>query len=245
MLGCKEEFIREDLPSSIVPNFHDSSCGFCDIGEDIKTWGNGNMDTEVAMFTPASSHQPTGPWMLECVDPRALLAQDDLLETFDFWPAIDRQQLGLGPDTPTEMHQQPEQEITGTQHLQLQYNHASSSSMQLTSCLPSNSHSEEIIAGIINRIHKNSEFACQDDSPLEPSILPRVAHRRGLNKNIDEAKRLLASEAGNKLSSDKRRKLQNRVAAWTCRERKRGMLTHSPQFTINIADKASRVHCST
>ena len=203
------------------------------------------MDTEATMLTPASSHQPTGLSMPEFVDPRVLLSQDDLQKTFGFWPAIDQQQLRLGPGTPTEMHQQPKQEITGTQHLQLQYNHTSSSFMQPTSCLPHNSHSEEIIADIINRIHRNSESACQDDSPPEPCILPRVAHRRGADKNIDEAKRLLASEAGNKLSSNDRRKLRNRVSSWTCRERQRGMLTHSPQFTINITDKANRVHCST
>jgi hypothetical protein len=228
MLGCKEEFVEEDLPSSILPEFHDSSYGFGDLGEDIKTWGNGNIDTEVAMITPASSYHPTGPSIPEFVDPRALLSQDDLQGNFSFWPAIDQQQLWLGPGTPTEIHQQPEQEITGTQHSQLQYNHASSSFMQLNSCLPLDSHSEEIITGIINRIHKNSEFACQDDSPPEPPILPRVAHKRGANKNIDEAKRLLAAEAGNKLSNKERCKLRNRVTAQICRDRKKGTLTYSP-----------------
>jgi bZIP-type transcription factor MBZ1 len=181
--------------------------------------------------------------MPDFVDLGALPSQEDPQDIFSFWPAMHQQQPGLALRTPAQAHQQPEREITDTQHLQPQYNHASSSFMQLTSCPAPNSHSEEIIAAIVNRIHNNTEFACQDDSPPEPPILRRVANRRRAKNNMDEEKRFLASEAGKELSSKERHKIRNKVAAWTCRERKNGMLIHIPQFTIHITDMFSSVHC--
>lgn len=74
ILGYDDEFIEDDLPSCSFPNLQDSSRSFSDIEENMASWGSssaesGNMDTEVAMFTPAFLGQPTGPSMSDFVDP--------------------------------------------------------------------------------------------------------------------------------------------------------------------------------
>ncbi|RYP39190.1 hypothetical protein DL768_010730 [Monosporascus sp. mg162] len=204
--GYQDEFIKDGLPSSSSPSLQNS---FSDIEENMASWGSGiisagsgNVGTEVALFTPAFLDQPTGPSTSDFVDPQALFSQEDLQETTNFRPAMHQQQSGLALSTRAQAHQQAEQEVAEKQQVQPQHNYVSSSPAPLTPCPPSNSHYEEIISGIVNQIHKNSQFACQDDTPAEPAILPRVVKRRRAKDNMDEGKRSLASEAGKKLSSE-------------------------------------------
>ncbi|RYO82757.1 hypothetical protein DL764_009561 [Monosporascus ibericus] len=218
-LGTMNKKAEDGLPSCSFPNLQDSSYSFSSNEENMVSWGNGiiyaesgDVDTEVSMFTSAFLDQPTSPSMSDFVSPGALSSQEDPQGIFNFWPATHKQQSGLALSTPAQAHQQPEQEITEKQHLRPQHNYASSSLMQSTPCPASNSYGEETVAGIVNRIHKNSQFACQDDIPPEPLILPRDVKRQRTKNNMDEAKRFLASKAGKELSTEYVARLENDVA---------------------------------
>ncbi|PSN58786.1 hypothetical protein BS50DRAFT_641483 [Corynespora cassiicola Philippines] len=196
-LSCGRPFSDYDLASDTVLDLQDASRD-SEVQGNIRGWrseitppDSWSMDTDGALFTPASFHLSAGSLMSDFVYPVT-------------------QQPGVASGTPIQLYQQPKPE---PQHLQLYDDCTLSSCMQSNSCLMTKSNTEEMITSIVNRICKSSE------SPLEPPILSPTA--REINDKIENARSFLASNDGKKLNKGERRRLQNRTSAWACRERKK------------------------
>ena len=97
-----------------------------------------------------------------------------------------------------------------------------------------NSHAEESISRLLNRM-RHSSVSSQAEDQSTPggsgNYLPNSRSRKD-EEDMDEDERLLASEEGKKLSSKERRQLRNKVSARAFRSRRKGSSSRTKLITI-------------
>jgi hypothetical protein len=90
----------------------------------------------------------------------------------------------------------------------------------------SDARTEETIARVVAQIRADSQSATSAMGDGRNDLLPHIIRAKKDEEDMDEDERLLASEAGKKLTSKERRQLRNKVSARAFRSRRKGKLTH-------------------
>jgi hypothetical protein len=91
-----------------------------------------------------------------------------------------------------------------------------------TSSPLSDARTEETIARVVAQIRADSQSATSSMGDGRNDLLPHIIRAKKDEEDMDEDERLLASEAGKKLTSKERRQLRNKVSARAFRSRRKG-----------------------
>jgi hypothetical protein len=177
------------------------------------------------------------------VDPSALggqeLAQGPSTQVGRMYPGMHQQQAAMAKAQAAQ-HQQQQQQQQQSRQPQMQQHRPEE---QISNGLPQNRairHPDPVVEERISRLlqqMRQNAMASSEGSPTPSSMLPQMAKARKDEQDMDEDERLLASDAGKKLTSKERRQLRNKVSARAFRSRRKGMFdqswikSHSPNIS--------------
>lgn len=102
-------------------------------------------------------------------------------------------------------------------------------------------HVEESISRLLNQMRQSSVASVEDDCSTPTGNLPNLARLKKDEDEMDEDERLLASEAGKKLSSKERRQLRNKVSARAFRSRRKGKNNFQRDHAVPVLTN-TRIH---
>ena len=146
------------------------------------------------------------------------------------WPGMHQKQAAMQAKAQAEAQaqrqQRPRQQSASRSHAS---SHAGNGS--------TDPHVEESISRLLDRMRHSSVNSSVNDDGVTSDANGQHAHSARMKKDeedMDEDERLLASEAGKKLSSKERRQLRNKVSARAFRSRRKGMC----YFAFNLCTKA-------
>ncbi|KAJ5625187.1 hypothetical protein N7510_001496 [Penicillium lagena] len=174
------------------------------------------------------------------VDPSALggqeLAQGPSTQVGRMYPGMHQQQAAMAKAQAAQQQQQQFRQPQMQQHRPEE---------QIPNAIPQNRairHPDPVVEERISRLlqqMRQNAMASSEGSPTPSSMLPQMAKTRKDEQDMDEDERLLASEAGKKLTSKERRQLRNKVSARAFRSRRKEYIG---QMEGEVAARTNEVH---
>ncbi|KAF9728380.1 metallo-beta-lactamase superfamily protein [Paraphaeosphaeria minitans] len=177
-----------------------------------------SMPSQPAFFYPSNGASQSA----DFVDPSTITQEQ--VQNVRVWPGMHQQQAQQQAmaKAQAQAQQQRAQQLMQQRQQQAGQQQTRQQHMRNTSSSPlSDARTEETIARVVNQIRQQSQNNALAGANGQNDLLPHIIRAKKDEDDMDEDERLLASEAGKKLSSKERRQLRNKVSARAFRSRRK------------------------